>query len=176
MFVLRELMNFDSFWSLWFWITHAVAWSMASHFTMGVPYDMVVQANREKTEDGPWQHAAEALINAQIFRFTAIWRRYQLPVTGVLAFLLTALATLGTLGQLEFARALLTLLLPLTLIYMLTTRKALKLERLRLSGAALRQAIRRQRLINQLIGLMGIVMATILAIYQAVLNIQVLYW
>ena len=53
MFVLQELMNFQSFWSLWFWLTHAVAWSLASHFTMGVPYDLVVETNREEAEDGP---------------------------------------------------------------------------------------------------------------------------
>ena len=176
MYILRELMSFDSFWSLWFWIVHVVAWSMASHFTMGVPYDLVVEANREKTEDGPYQRAAEALINAQIFRFAEMWRRYSLLVTGFSAFLISMLATLGTLGRLEFARALLTIILPLTLLYSLTIRKALKLERLQLSGLALRKAIRRQRLINQLVGLMGVILAVILAVYQAVLSIQVLLY
>ncbi len=176
MFTVRELMNFDSFWSLWFWIFHVVTWSLTSHFTMGVPYDLVVRANREEDEDGPYQRAAENLINAQIFRFTALWRRYGLLITGNSAFLISVLVTLGTLGQLEFARALLTILGPLTLVYILTIRKALKLERWDLSGASLRRAIWRQRLINQLVGLLAIIMAVILAVYQAVLNIEVLIW
>jgi len=175
-FVLQELMNFDSFWSFWFWILHVVTWSMASHFTMGVPYDLVIQANREEAEDGPYQHAAEAMINAQIFRFTAMWRRHALLLTGFSAFLISMLATLGTLGRLEFARALLTILGPLTLLYVLTIRKALKMERWALTGAPLRRAIWRQRFVNQLVGLLAIIMAVILAIYQAVLSIEVLYW
>ncbi len=164
-------MNFDSFWTLWFWITHVVAWSMASHFTMGVPYDMVIEANREKVEDGPYARATEALIQAQVFRFATLGRKYGVLLTGFSAFLLTTLITLGTLGDLEFARALLTLLAPLTFIYVLTVRAAIKVQRTGARDTDLRAVIKRQRIINQLIGLLGVSLAVVAAMYEALSNL-----
>lgn len=159
-------MNFDSFWTLWFWITHAVAWSLASHFAMGVPHDTIVEANRENTEDGPWAQAAEAMILAQVFRFTTMARRYGALLTGFSAFLLSALLTLGILADLEFARALCTLLIPLTLIYALTIRTAERIDARAPRGRALRDVVRRQRLVNQLVGLLGLASAIMIAVWQ----------
>ena len=88
MSIVREYMSPDSFWTLWFWIAHVVTWSMASHFAMGVPYDMVVEANREKDEDGPWSRATEALILAQSFRFASMARRFGTALAAVVAFLI----------------------------------------------------------------------------------------
>ena len=41
-----ELIDMRSFSNLWFWIVLAVMWSTASHWSMGVPYDLVVRARR----------------------------------------------------------------------------------------------------------------------------------
>ncbi len=166
-------MDRDSFWTLWFWIMHVVAWSMASHFTMGVPFDMVSEAQREKTEDGPWHRATEALIQAQVFRFTTYTARFGAIMVGVSAFLNSVLLTLATLGDLEFARAMLTLFLPLTVIYVVTVRGALAIRRADLRGDALLLKVKRMRLVNQLIGLLGVSMAVILAIFEAYRNITI---
>ncbi|MEM8657896.1 MAG: hypothetical protein AAGF22_07350 [Pseudomonadota bacterium] len=166
--IVRELMNFNSFWTIWFWLAHVVAWSMASHFTLGVPFDMVVEANREKEEGGPYARATDAMIQAQIFRFTTLFRRYGMLLSGSTAFLIAVLLTLGTLGDSEFARAMLSIMIPLTLIYIFTIRFAIRMEREGLSGATLRKALGKQRLINQLFGLLGISMAVLLAMYQAI--------
>lgn len=168
-------MNLDSFWTLWFWITHVIAWSMASHFTMGVPYDMVIEANREKVEDGPYARATEALIQAQVFRFAALGRKYGVLLTGFSAFLLATLITLGTLGDLEFARALLTFLVPLTLVYVTTVQAAIKAQSAGTRDADLRAVIKRQRIINQLIGLLGVSLAVVAAMYEALNNLASFY-
>lgn len=170
--ILRELMNFDSFWTLWFWLAHVIAWSMASHFTMGVPYDVVIEANREEGEDGPYAQAAEAMLQAQMFRFARLGERYGVGLTGAVAFLLTVLATLGILADLEFARALATIVGPLTFIYVLTILAAISWRRKGLSGAALRAVLKRQRIINQLVGLMGVLLAVIGSMYEALRNIE----
>jgi hypothetical protein len=41
-----ELIDMRSFSNLWFWIALAVVWSTASHWVLGVPYDMVLRARR----------------------------------------------------------------------------------------------------------------------------------
>lgn len=168
MTAIRELMSFDSFWTLWFWICHVAAWSLASHFTMGVPYDMVQEANREKTESGPWAQAAEAMILAQVFRFTTIARHYGTLLTGFTAFILAMIATLATLADLEFARALGTIMFPLALIYALTIRTAERIDRDAPRGRALRVRVRNQRLVNQFVGLLGITSAVGLALLEAI--------
>ncbi len=164
---LSEFMIFESFWSVWFWAVHVMAWSLAAHFAMGVPWDMVLEANREAREDGPWAQATEAMILAQVFRFTTLFRRLGVLVTGSAAFLASVLVTLGTLGQAEMARALASLILPLVLIYTLTVRTAFAIERDAPRGAALRRRIRNQRLANQAVGLLAIACAVALAVWEA---------
>ena len=41
-----ELIDLRSFSNLWFWIALAVVWSTASHWILGVPFDMVQRAKR----------------------------------------------------------------------------------------------------------------------------------
>lgn len=166
-------MHRDSFWTIWFWITHVVAWSLASHFTLGVPYDMVLEAQREKSEDGPWMQAAEAMILAQAFRFTSYTDRFGPILMGVSAFVLSVLTTLGTLGDLEFARAMLTLVFPITLIYIVSIRGAFHIRDNGIRGADLLVRIKWMRIYNQLIGLIGVAMAVTLAIYQAVRDVAI---
>lgn len=170
MSIVREYMSPDSFWTLWFWVAHVVTWSMASHFAMGVPYDMVVEANREKSEDGPWARATEAIILAQSFRFTSMARRFGTALAASVAFLITVLLTLGIRSDVEFARAVATILVPLTLIYILTVRMAFRIENHDLKGPALRIMIRNLRLQNQLIGVLAICAAVGVAVWEIARN------
>lgn len=39
-----EVIDMRSFSNLWFWIALAVMWSSASHWVLGVPFDMVGRA------------------------------------------------------------------------------------------------------------------------------------
>ena len=41
-----ELIDMRSFSNLWFWIALAVAWSSASHWILGVRYDMALRSRR----------------------------------------------------------------------------------------------------------------------------------
>lgn len=43
---LFEMIDMRSFSNLWFWIALAVMWSTASHWVLGVPFDMVLRARR----------------------------------------------------------------------------------------------------------------------------------
>lgn len=171
MSVLRELMVLESIWTIWFWIAHAVAWSMASHFAMGVPWDMVLQANREKDEDGPWSRAADGMIRAQVFRFTEIGQRFGTGLVGVTAFVLAAAGTLAVQAELEFARAALTFLVPLTAIYALSFRTATRMKVQALAGRPLRDEVRKQRFWNQFIGVLAIAGAAATGVWQFLSNL-----
>ena len=45
---LFELIDMRSFSNLWFWIALAVVWSSASHWVLGVPFDLVQRARRDQ--------------------------------------------------------------------------------------------------------------------------------
>ena len=47
---LFEMIDMRSFSNLWFWIALAVMWSTASHWVLGVPFDMVLRARRHGGE------------------------------------------------------------------------------------------------------------------------------
>lgn len=168
---LRHLMYFGSFWSLWFWIAQVITWSLTSHFTMGVPFDMILQANRENDETGAHARHCEALILAQVFRIVTIFRSFGAAIVGVWSFLIACLATLGIAFDSEFSLALLTILGPLTAVYALSARRAFALDAAGVRGPQLRLAIKRQRFVNQLIGLLAIASAAALAVRAVALTI-----
>jgi hypothetical protein len=42
-----ELIDMRSFSNLWYWIALAVVWSTASHWVLGVPFDLITRARRK---------------------------------------------------------------------------------------------------------------------------------
>lgn len=53
---ISEVIDFRSFSNLWFWIALAVMWSTASHWVMGVPWDLVQRARRQGGRAGEDVH------------------------------------------------------------------------------------------------------------------------
>ena len=43
-----EVIDMRSFSNLWYWIALAVLWSSVSQWVLGVPFDMILRARREK--------------------------------------------------------------------------------------------------------------------------------
>ena len=46
--MLFDLIDMRSFSNLWYWIALGVIWSSASHWVLGVPYDMINRARRDE--------------------------------------------------------------------------------------------------------------------------------
>ena len=44
---LLDVIDARSFSNLWFWTVLAVVWSSASHWVLGVPYDVLLRARRQ---------------------------------------------------------------------------------------------------------------------------------
>lgn len=171
---LRLLMSFESFWSIWFWIFHAVVWSLISHFPMSVPFDLIVRANRAEDENSDEARHCEAWINAAVFRIVDVFSRFGTVIVAIWFFLITIVATLGVWFWIELPLALLTFLGPTTLIYGYIVKSAFDIDEQKPKGQDLRNAVRKQRLFAQAFGLLGIVSAATLALVIVLERISII--
>ena len=90
--LLVEMIDLRSFSNLWFWIALGVIWSSASHWVLGVPYDMVWRARRE---GGQAQADLETLVRINTARMLHYSRNRGPFMVGFVCFLLTVLALMG---------------------------------------------------------------------------------
>lgn len=150
---ITQIIDFSGIWSFWYWILVAVAWSMTSHFILGVPYDFVIRANRE---GGRVEQDCDELARINAERVLHYVNRGGHWIVGAAAFVLGGLATLGFFLGLEIAVGFFMILAPLTLVAFFSHRLALRIKEGDLRGLPLRRAITRRRFWNQFIGLCSI--------------------
>ncbi|MDT8855800.1 component of SufBCD complex [Paracoccaceae bacterium Fryx2] len=148
-----ELIDMRSFSNLWYWIALAVLWSTASHWVLGVPYDLVMRARRSGGEaEADLQH----MVRINVRRLLYIAQVSGLWLVGLVAFGLTVLGMLGFYYGVEFAQAVLCLLLPLSLVGMLSLRTARRIAEGENEGPALHRRLLRHRMAIQGIGMFAI--------------------
>ena len=116
-----EVIDLRSFSNLWFWIALAVAWSTASYWVVGVPFDMVRQVVRGD-ETALADLAALAGIHAR--RLVHIADVSGLLLTALAWFAGTALLVVGLVYRVEFAQALFLLGGPMSVVGWLNLRTA----------------------------------------------------
>jgi hypothetical protein len=154
-----ELIDLRSFSNLWFWIALAVTWSSASHWVLGVPWDMAMRARR----------SAGSNTNRLLF----VAHESGLILAGFVAFVLTSLALLGFVYDNEFSQALVMLGFPLTLVGLVSLRTARGIRDQGLVGEALVTRLGQHRLVVQIIGMISIFVTAMWGMYQN-MNIGVL--
>lgn len=157
-----ELIDLRSFSNLWFWIALAVVWSSASHWVLGVPFDLVLRAHRR---GGQVEEDLRDLVRVNVNRLHYIADTAGVIVVGVLSFLLTVLGILGFFYWVEFAQALLLIALPLSLVWFISIRTARRLSADRLTMAELYRRIRRLRFFIQLIGMFSVLVTSFWGMY-----------
>lgn len=148
-----SVLDTRSFSSVWFWIVLAVMWSTVSHFTIGVPQDLISRARRQ---GGQAREDAETLAHIQVRRRLNVIRSAGHWITALVAGVLTALLVLGMVYGVEVAQALFLLLFPLSLVGLLALRAASRIEAFDERGAALWKRLGRLRLATQVIGMISI--------------------
>jgi hypothetical protein len=158
-----ELIDMRSFSNLWFWIALAVVWSSASHWVLGVPYDMVLRARRK-----PGQATAdlEALTRVNIARMLYIGEVAGLWLLGIGCFILSTLAVLGFAYDVEFAQALFLLGFPMSIVWLLGLRTARRIVDEAAEGDALCAHLHRHRVVTQVIGTISIFVTALWGMYQ----------
>lgn len=159
---LNEMMDLRSFSNLWFWIALAVMWSSASHWVIGVPYDMITRAARQGDEA---EKDLEDLVRVNVNRTLYIADVAGLWLVGIVCFLLTSLAVLGWGYGVEIAQALFLLGFPMTAVWALSLRAARRIRAEALAGTALRKALSRLRIWIQVIGMIAIFVTSVWGIY-----------
>lgn len=152
-----------SFSNLWFWIAIAVFWSTTSHFVVGVPHDLVRRAARE---GGQALADVEALAHVYTRRILFISREGGLVLVGFMAFLTAGLLTLAVFYHVEFAQAVLCILLPMLAVTFITIRSCLRIEADALTGEALIGRLRRHRVTVQTVGMLSLFLTGLFGMYQ----------
>ena len=160
---LFELIDMRSFSNLWFWIMLAVVWSTASHWVLGVPFDMVMRARRHGDQA---QTDLEDMVRINVNRLLYIAQVSGLWLLGLTCFGLTTLALLGFVYHLEFAQAVLLLAVPLSLVTLLSMSTARLIRREGSSGAQLQKRLMRHRLYTQIVGMIAIFVTAMWGMYQ----------
>lgn len=158
-----ELIDMRSFSNLWFWIALAVMWSTASHWVLGVPFDMVYRARRV---GGQVEQDLEDIARINVARILYIGRMSGLWILGFACFVLTMLLILGFFYRIEFAQALFLLGFPMSLVGLLSLLTAYRIEQHAESGEALRKRLTRCRIFIQLIGSVSIFVTALWGMYQ----------
>jgi hypothetical protein len=160
---LFEMIDMRSFSNLWFWIALAVMWSTASHWVLGVPFDMVLRARRH---GGEAQVDLEDIVRINVNRLLYISQVSGLWLLGLGFFVLTSLVLLGFAYGIEFAQALLLLGFPMSLVGLLSLSTARLIRIEGSTGDVLQRRLMRHRLYTQIIGMISIFVTALWGMYQ----------
>ncbi|MEL6643533.1 MAG: component of SufBCD complex [Pseudomonadota bacterium] len=161
-----ELIDMRSFSNLWYWIALAVMWSTASHWVLGVPFDMVQRAGRY---GGQAEIDLTDMVRINVNRvfyvvqYTGIW--LSAATTGGLV----ALIILGWGYDVEFAQAVFLLAMPMTLVALLNVHTGSRIRATAAQGAQLRKIMQRHRFITQGLGVISIFITALWGMYQNLL-------
>ncbi|WP_376873163.1 component of SufBCD complex [Albirhodobacter sp. R86504] len=165
--LIFDLIDMRSFSNLWYWIALAVTWSSASHWVLGVPYDMVLRARRK---GGNAAQQFEQITRINVARLLYLGREAGITLTALISFLLTMLAVLGFVYRIEIAQAIFLMVFPLSGVGILSLRTAQKIERLygdcEGQTEALAQVLARHRMAVQIIGLFAISSSAFWGMFQ----------
>ncbi|TCL09340.1 hypothetical protein BXY66_1385 [Shimia isoporae] len=158
-----ELIDMRSFSNLWYWIALAVAWSSASHWVLGVPWDTVLRARRV---GGQAEDDLTDLVRININRIL-----YIADVSGTWLILLgffvhTLLIGLGFFYGVEFAQAVFLLMGPMSLVGAMSVVTARKIRAESCVGEPLRRRLGRHRFWVQLLGMFSIFVSSLWGMYQ----------
>lgn len=162
-----DLIDLRSFSNLWYWIALAVLWSTASHWVLGVPFDMVTRAKKQGGEAAQDLHD---LVGINIRRLLFIARISGLWLIGISMFFFTTLVVLGWVYQVEFAQAVFLLMAPMALVFGLSLSTAQQISSTGLQGDDLYRRLTHHRMATQAIGMVSIFLTSLWGMWQ---NMQV---
>lgn len=162
-----EVIDMRSFSNLWYWIALAVLWSTASHFVLGVPYDLALKAKRR---GGDAMDDLELLVKINVGRLLNVAEVSGLMLTALGTGLITALAITGFVYDVEFSQALFLMAFPMSIVFFLNVRTAQKIKVAEPSGEALIALMRRHRTHTQIVGVFAIFVTALWGMYQNIVT------
>ncbi|MGX9350316.1 component of SufBCD complex [Shimia sp. W99] len=158
-----ELIDMRSFSNLWFWIALAVFWSSASHWVLGVPWDMVLRAKRVGAQA---EIDLQDMVRINTNRILYIARVSGLWLLALACFVLTGLAVLGWFYAVEFAQAVFLLMFPMSFVGAMSISTANRIQVEEATGELLRKRLGRHRFWVQFVGMISIFVTSLWGMYQ----------
>ncbi len=158
-----EVIDMRSFSNLWYWIALAVIWSTASHWVLGVPFDMVLRARRK---GGQSEVDLEDMVRINCNRLLYIGRLSGLWLLAFGCAAITALTLMGFWYGVEFAQALFFFVFPLSIIGLLSMSTARLITAEAATGELLHKRLGRHRLYTQIIGMLSVFVTSMWGMYQ----------
>ncbi len=168
--LIFDLIDLRSFSNLWYWIALAVTWSSASHWVLGIPYDMVLRARRL---GGQAEQDLTDIARVNVSRILYISEEAGLILMAIGAFVLTTLILLGFWYGSEFCQALVLILLPLSLVGLMSVATARRIRAAGDAGEALHRRLALHRVTVQVLGMISIFVTAFWGMLQN-FNISVL--
>jgi hypothetical protein len=159
-----EVIDMRSFSNLWYWIALAVLWSSVSQWVLGVPFDMILRARRQKTGEAVVDLQDMVRVNVNRILYIAEVSGVWLMLFGSAVF--TALGIMAFGYQLEFAQALFLLASPMIFLGFLSVRTARRIRTSGAAGADLVKRLMRHRLATQMVGVVAIFVTAMFGMWQ----------
>ncbi len=166
-----EVIDLRSFSNLWYWIALAALWSSVSHWSLGVPHDMIQRARRE---GGQVMADVEDLVRINVSRLLHIVDSGVLIMVGMAGFWLSTLVVLAFYYDMEFAQAVLMLLGPLVLVLWVSVRECRRIAAGANTGDALLRRLTVHRRVLQVIGMVSIAVTALYGTWQNI-SVSILY-
>jgi len=160
---ITDLIDLRSFSSIWYWIALAVLWSTASHWVLGIPFDMV---SRAASREGQAQTDLEDMTRIMTNRLLGISRVSGLWLLGFGSFLLTSLALIGFVYGVQMAQAVFLMGFPMAIVGGLSLNTARLIQMRRVAGPDLRRVLWRHRIMVQVVGMIAIFITAMWGMYQ----------
>lgn len=168
--LISELIDLRSFSNLWYWIALAVTWSQASHWVIGVPFDMVLRARRV---GGQATRDLDDMARVCVNRILYIYDMAGPALVAVGTAFLTSFALMGFFYSVEFCQAVFLIAGPMGIVGLLTLRTAHRIAAFSESGEALMRRLKWHRYAVQGVGMVSIFVTAMWGMFQN-LNITVL--
>lgn len=161
--LVTEVIDLRSFSNLWYWIVLAVMWSSLSHWVLGIPYHMVQRARRGHADSQRDLLLLVEVNGRRILEFAALSGTFLVASSG---FALSALMVLGWAYGVEFAQAIVLLLVPLLAVTGLSIMTAHRVQNAEIEQLYLQ--LRNHRMIVQLMGVISIFITAFWGMYTNV--------
>jgi di/tricarboxylate transporter len=153
-------LDYTSFFNVWYWVLTIATWTQVCHRTLGVPYDMILRAERLPSV----AEEVDSVARIAASRIAAVHRTLGSAIAAAGGFVLAALGVLGILSAVEAALAAFLLLMPLSVVLLQTARLALFIDRTDARGVDLRRRLARRRAWNQAIAIAATMVAVVVAL------------
>ncbi len=157
------LIDTRSFSNLWFWIVLAVFWSSASHWVLGVPWDLVL---RSKRVSGLAENDFRVILRINVNRIINFADIFEYWMLSIGCFILTALAVLGFGYSVEFAQAVFLLVLPMSIVGAASIITARRIQNDEKNVKATQRHLSRLRFFVQILGIVAIFFTSLWGMYQ----------